>query len=70
MKPSFIRLVMTGSICTCLLAGCATPVSHTDSSLSTYDKNTKFGIEDRPNGFSITIYYSRYQLYPKVMQLL
>ena len=65
MKPSFIRLFMASVICTFLLAGCATPVSHTDSSLSTYDKNTKFGIEDRPNGFSITIYYSRYQFIPE-----
>jgi hypothetical protein len=33
--------------------------------VSTYDKNTEYGIEDRPNGFGITVYYSRYQFIPE-----
>jgi hypothetical protein len=47
------------------LSGCATPVSHTNIPLSTYDKDTEYGIEDRENGFGITIYYSRYQFIPE-----
>ncbi|BBO86191.1 hypothetical protein DSCO28_67570 [Desulfosarcina ovata subsp. sediminis] len=48
-----------------LLAGCATPVSHTNIPLSTYDKDTEYGIEDRDDGFGITVYYSRYQFIPE-----
>jgi len=48
-----------------LLVGCATPVSHTNMPLSTYDKDTEYGIEDREDGFGITVYYSRYQFIPE-----
>ncbi|MFN9726515.1 hypothetical protein [Acidovorax sp.] len=47
------------------IAGCATPVSHTNIPLSNYDKDTKYGLEDRVDGFGITIYYSRYQFIPE-----
>ena len=47
------------------LTACATPVSHTNIPLSTYDKDTEYGIEQRPNGFAITVYYSRYQFIPE-----
>ncbi len=48
-----------------LLTACATPVSHSTTNLDTYDKDTKYGIEERENGFSITVYYSRYQFIPE-----
>lgn len=48
-----------------ILVSCATPVSHTNIPLSTYDKDTEFGIEERPGGFGITVYYSRYQFIPE-----
>jgi len=48
-----------------LLASCATPVSYTNAPLSTYDKDTEYGIEDKPDGFGITVYYSRYQFIPE-----
>lgn len=48
-----------------LLAGCATPVSHTNIPLSTYDKDTEYGLEKRVDGFGITVYYSRYQFIPE-----
>jgi hypothetical protein len=48
-----------------LLAGCATPVSHSNIPLSTYDKDTEYGIEKRDDGFGITVYYSRYQFIPE-----
>lgn len=49
----------------CFVAGCATPVSHTNIPLSTYDKDTEFGITESENGFGITVYYSRYQFIPE-----
>jgi hypothetical protein len=48
-----------------VLTACATPVSHTNIPLTTYDKDTEFGIEERPGGFAITVYYSRYQFIPE-----
>jgi hypothetical protein len=48
-----------------LLTGCATPVGHSNIPLSTYDKDTEYGIEPREDGFGITIYYSRYQFIPE-----
>lgn len=48
-----------------VLSGCATPVSHTNIPLNTYDKDTEYGIEKREDGFSITVYYSRYQFIPE-----
>ena len=47
------------------LIGCATPVSHMNIPLSSYDKDTEYGIERQENGFGITIYYSRYQFIPE-----
>jgi hypothetical protein len=48
-----------------MLTGCATPVSHTNIPLSTYDKDTEYGIEKRVEGFAITVFYSRYQFIPE-----
>ena len=48
-----------------ILAACATPVSHTNIPLSTYDKDTEYGIEERADGFAITVFYSRYQFIPE-----
>ncbi|MGG7095291.1 hypothetical protein ACN0IJ_16905 [Shewanella indica] len=48
-----------------MLTGCATPVSHTNIPLSTYDKDTEYGVEKRDNGFAITVFYSRYQFIPE-----
>lgn len=48
-----------------LMSGCATPVSHTNIPLSTYDKDTEYGVQETNDGFSITVYYSRYQFIPE-----
>ena len=48
-----------------MLKGCATPVSHTNVPLSTYDKDTEYGVEENANGFGLTVYYSRYQFIPE-----
>ncbi|MBN4047826.1 hypothetical protein JYT75_00745, partial [Oceanicaulis sp. AH-315-P02] len=48
-----------------LLSACATPVSHTNLPLSTYDKNTQYNILDRSDGFGLTVFYSRYQFVPE-----
>lgn len=47
------------------LVGCATPAVQTNIPLSTYDKNTEYGIEERGNGFGVTVYYSRFQFIPE-----
>lgn len=57
--------LMLSIILSALLVGCATPVSHTNIPLSTYDKDTEYGIDEREDGFGITVYYSRYQFIPE-----
>lgn len=52
-------------LCFTLLAGCATAVRHSDAPLSQYDKNTKYGLEPRSDGFGMSVYYSRYQFIPE-----
>lgn len=47
------------------MMGCATPVSHSNTPLSSYDKDTKYGIQERDDGFGITVFYSRYQFIPE-----
>ena len=47
------------------LSGCATAVKYSDAPMSQYDKNTDYAIEPRPDGFSVSIYYSRYQFIPE-----
>jgi hypothetical protein len=49
----------------CGVASCATPVSHTNIPLATYDKDTQYGVTESENGFGITVYYSRYQFIPE-----
>lgn len=48
-----------------LLGACATPVSHTNAPMATYDKDTVYAVEDRPDGFGLTVFYSRYQFIPE-----
>lgn len=48
-----------------MLTSCATAVRQSNAPLSQYDKNTKYGIEQRPDGFGISVYYSRYQFIPE-----
>jgi len=59
-----MKLLLSISL-TVLLTGCAKPVSHTNIPLSTYDKDTEYGIENRDDGFGITVFYSRYQFIPE-----
>ena len=59
-----MRSLVTAVLVICL-AGCATAVRYTDAPMSQYDKNTDYAIEPRSDGFSISIYYSRYQFIPE-----
>lgn len=47
------------------LVGCATAVRQSDIPLTKYDKTTDYGIEERTDGFAVSIYYSRYQFVPE-----
>ncbi|WP_081859242.1 hypothetical protein [Desulfohalovibrio reitneri] len=48
-----------------LLASCATPVGYTNKPLQSYDKDTDYRIDEKDGGFTIVIYYSRYQFVPE-----
>jgi hypothetical protein len=57
--------LLIASTAIALLAGCATAVKHSDAPMSRYDKNTKYSVEPRPDGFGVSVYYSRYQFVPE-----
>ena len=59
-----VRLLIYAAIVS-LLTSCATAVRQSEAPMSQYDKNTKYGVEPRPDGFGISIYYSRYQFVPE-----
>ena len=48
-----------------LLAGCATPVSYNNVPMRTYDQNTEYNITNNSKGFTVTVFYSRYQFIPE-----
>jgi hypothetical protein len=60
-----LKTTIAATAVAALLAGCATPVSYTTASMSTYDKDTEYAIDERPGGFGLTVYYSRYQFIPE-----
>ena len=45
--------------------GCTTPTSFSNGQALRYDKDTEYMVDERPNGFSLTINYSRYQFIPE-----
>lgn len=48
-----------------MLTSCATPVGYSEKPLARIDKNTTYRVDDHPDGFTITVYYSRYQFIPE-----
>jgi hypothetical protein len=48
-----------------LISSCATPVGYTEKALSRHDKNTTYRVDDFSGGFTVTMYYSRYQFIPE-----
>lgn len=60
MKPLLLILALST-----LLAGCATPAGYSNQPLQTYDKDTEYRIEEAQDGFTVTVYYSRYQFIPE-----
>ena len=48
-----------------LLFCCATPVSHDNVPMNTYDQNTEYIVTDHPSGYTITLFYSQCQFIPE-----
>lgn len=58
------RLVIMVVLATMSLA-CATPMTFTDRPMTSADRDTEYAIDDRDDGFVITVNYSRYQFIPE-----
>jgi hypothetical protein len=59
-KLALVLICVAGMLC-----GCATPVGYTEKSLARSDKDTSYRIDEHEDGFTITVYYSRYQFIPE-----
>ena len=60
-----MRLMIFALLVGVTICGCTTPVSYTEKPLHRYDQNTTYRVEDHLDGFSITMFYSRYQFVPE-----
>lgn len=47
-----------------MLAGCATPAQYSDNK-ATIDRDTSYSVQDRSDGFTVTVAYDRYQFIPE-----
>jgi hypothetical protein len=65
MRPQTNKLLLMLSAAGIILSGCATPMRYTERPMIQYDRDTEYAIEERQDGFTITIYYSRYQFIPE-----
>lgn len=65
MNKNFIKQTTVIVQVLFMLVSCATPVSYTTAPMSRYDKDTEYSIEDRQDGFYLSVYYSRYQFVPE-----
>lgn len=63
-KPAS-RMLASVTVLLLALGACATPVGHSNRPMQTYDRDTEYQVEERPGGFALTIYYSRYQFIPE-----
>ena len=59
-----LKLVAALAI-TVTLISCTAPTSQTTKRLNGYDKDTEYAIEERGDGFTLTVTYSRYQFIPE-----
>jgi hypothetical protein len=48
-----------------LLLGCATAAEFTEAPMRPGGRNSEYAVEDSPDGFQITVRYSRYQFIPE-----
>jgi len=67
MRTPLTRNLVAAMLCVAaaLGTGCATPVGYTEKPLQVYDKDTTYRIDDSDTGFTVVVYYSRYQFVPE-----
>jgi hypothetical protein len=64
IMKAFLILMLSAPV-TLLFYGCATPVGYSEKPMQRSDKNTTYNVEDHEDGFTITVFYSRYQFVPE-----
>lgn len=64
MKSNIIKILFL-AILLSIMGGCTRPMGYTNEPMQTYDHNTEYTIQDKDNGFTLTVYYERYQFIPE-----
>lgn len=65
---TFARIAQTATFvmaAAVVLSACATPVGYSNEALQNYDKDTEYRVDPREDGFTVTIFHSRYQFIPE-----
>lgn len=52
------------------LAGCATPVQQGPAAKAPLDRHSSYAVEDRPDGFVVSVRHERYQFVPETSAVL
>lgn len=48
-----------------MMQSCTRPMGYTHQPMQTYDHNTEYKVDEQESGFTITVYYRRYQFIPE-----
>jgi len=65
MRPQTNKPLLMLAAAGIILGGCATAMRYTERAMIQHDRDTEYAIEQRQDGFTITVYYSRYQFIPE-----
>lgn len=61
----------TASLCALLLmSGCTTPLQQPGPAKSPADRDTSYSVEDRADGFTVSVSYDRHQFFPETAAVL
>lgn len=59
-----MKNAVLASLLACFLVACSTPPQYTETPMTAYDKDTDYAVDEKPDGFDLSIYYSRFQYFP------
>ena len=65
MKSNIIIKILLLSILLSITSSCTRPMGYTNKPMHTYDHNTEYTIQEKDDGFTLTLYYERYQFIPE-----
>lgn len=60
-----MRRFLAAFIASVVLTACTTPLQQSGPDKIVLDRDTSYSVQDRPDGFTVTVAYDRYQFVPE-----